>query len=208
MLTRTAVRHLNSPLRGIFRPSVIVNRSQTALAQARSVLENELDTIRSGGTWKGERIITSKQGAHINVDGSRGGIMNFCANNYLGLSSHPEVVEAGIDALKKYGAGLSSVRFICGTQDLHKNLEQKLAEFHEREDAILYASCFDANAGLFEVLLGPDDAVLSDELNHASIIDGIRLCRAKRLRYRHLDLNDLEDKLKEAQVHNHYSGLE
>ncbi|KAJ8345113.1 hypothetical protein SKAU_G00293060 [Synaphobranchus kaupii] len=154
---------------------------KTALAQARSVLENELDTIRAGGTWKGERIITSKQGAHINVDGSRGDILNFCANNYLGLSR------------------LSSVRFICGTQDIHKNLERKIAEFHEREDAILYASCFDANAGLFEVLLGPEDAVLSDELNHASIIDGIRLCRAKRMRYRHLDLNDLEDKLKEAQ---------
>ncbi|MEQ2271304.1 hypothetical protein XENORESO_002405, partial [Xenotaenia resolanae] len=126
-------------------------------------------------------------------------ILNFCANNYLGLSSHPEVVQAGIDALKTHGAGLSSVRFICGTQDLHKNLEQKLAEFHEREDCILYASCFDANAGLFEVLLGPDDAVLSDELNHASIIDGIRLCRAKRLRYKHMDLKDLEEKLREAQ---------
>ncbi|XP_051904765.1 2-amino-3-ketobutyrate coenzyme A ligase, mitochondrial isoform X2 [Hippocampus zosterae] len=127
------------------------------------------------------------------------GILNFCANNYLGLSSHPEVVQAGIDALKLYGAGLSSVRFICGTQDLHRNLEQKLAEFHEREDCILYASCFDANAGLFEVLLGPDDAVLSDELNHASIIDGIRLCRAKRLRYKHMDLGDLERKLEESQ---------
>ncbi|KAL4658007.1 2-amino-3-ketobutyrate coenzyme A ligase, mitochondrial [Arapaima gigas] len=126
-------------------------------------------------------------------------ILNFCANNYLGLSSHPEVVQAGVQALQQYGAGLSSVRFICGTQDLHKRLEQKLAQFHEREDAILYASCFDANAGLFEVLLGPDDAVLSDELNHASIIDGIRLCRAKRLRYRHMDLNDLENKLKESQ---------
>ncbi|XP_035253807.1 2-amino-3-ketobutyrate coenzyme A ligase, mitochondrial [Anguilla anguilla] len=199
MLVRKAVRSLGSPLRGIFYPSVTVNRSQTALAQARSVLENELDTIRAGGTWKGERIITSKQGAHIYVDGSHGDILNFCANNYLGLSSHPAVVEAGVKALQSYGAGLSSVRFICGTQDLHKNLERKLAEFHEREDAILYASCFDANAGLFEVLMGPEDAVLSDELNHASIIDGIRLCRAKRLRYRHLDLNDLEDKLKEAQ---------
>ncbi|KAI4800702.1 hypothetical protein KUCAC02_007143, partial [Chaenocephalus aceratus] len=155
--------------------------------------------IRAAGTWKAERIITSKQGPQINVEGSRSTILNFCANNYLGLSSHPEVVQAGIDALNSHGAGLSSVRFICGTQDLHKNLEQKLAEFHEREDCILYASCFDANAGLFEVLLGPDDAVLSDELNHASIIDGIRLCRAKRLRYKHMDLRDLETKLKEAQ---------
>uniref|UniRef100_A0A4W4EYC3 Aminotransferase class I/classII large domain-containing protein n=1 Tax=Electrophorus electricus TaxID=8005 RepID=A0A4W4EYC3_ELEEL len=165
----------------------------------RLLLEKELDTIRAAGTWKGERVITSKQGPHINVDGSRDDILNFCANNYLGLSSHPEVIQAGIEALQKYGAGLSSVRFICGTQDLHKNLEKKLSQFHEREDCILYASCFDANAGLFEVLLGPDDAVLSDELNHASIIDGIRLCRAKRFRYKHMDLNDLEEKLRESQ---------
>uniref|UniRef100_A0A673Y6V3 2-amino-3-ketobutyrate coenzyme A ligase, mitochondrial n=1 Tax=Salmo trutta TaxID=8032 RepID=A0A673Y6V3_SALTR len=184
----------------ILRPSTTTsNRGCAAIAEARSVLEHELETIRTGGTWKGERVITSKQGPHINVDGSRGDILNFCANNYLGLSSHPQVVEAGIEALKKYGAGLSSVRFICGTQDIHKDLEQKLAQFHEREDCILYASCFDANAGLFEVLLGPDDAVLSDELNHASIIDGIRLCRAKRFRYKHMDLNDLETQLKESQ---------
>uniref|UniRef100_A0A673Y6H9 2-amino-3-ketobutyrate coenzyme A ligase, mitochondrial n=1 Tax=Salmo trutta TaxID=8032 RepID=A0A673Y6H9_SALTR len=189
-----------APIRDILRPSTTTsNRGCAAIAEARSVLEHELETIRTGGTWKGERVITSKQGPHINVDGSRGDILNFCANNYLGLSSHPQVVEAGIEALKKYGAGLSSVRFICGTQDIHKDLEQKLAQFHEREDCILYASCFDANAGLFEVLLGPDDAVLSDELNHASIIDGIRLCRAKRFRYKHMDLNDLETQLKESQ---------
>ncbi|XP_005738174.1 2-amino-3-ketobutyrate coenzyme A ligase, mitochondrial [Pundamilia nyererei] len=193
-----AARSLVSPLRGALRCSGL-SRSYTAAAEARAVLEHELETIRAAGTWKAERIITSKQGPEISVDGSRGSILNFCANNYLGLSSHPEVVQAGIDALKTHGAGLSSVRFICGTQDLHKKLEQKLAEFHEREDCILYASCFDANAGLFEVLLGPDDAVLSDELNHASIIDGIRLCRAKRLRYKHMDLGDLETKLKEAQ---------
>ncbi|XP_055753788.1 2-amino-3-ketobutyrate coenzyme A ligase, mitochondrial [Salvelinus fontinalis] len=200
MPLRTAVRYLSAPIRYIFRPSTTTsNRCYAAIAEARSVLEHELETIRTGGTWKGERIITSKQGPHINVDGSRGDILNFCANNYLGLSSHPQVVEAGIEALKKYGAGLSSVRFICGTQDIHKDLEQKLAQFHEREDCILYASCFDANAGLFEVLLGPDDAVLSDELNHASIIDGIRLCRAKRFRYKHMDLNDLETQLKESQ---------
>ncbi|XP_038836305.1 2-amino-3-ketobutyrate coenzyme A ligase, mitochondrial-like [Salvelinus namaycush] len=200
MPLRTAVRYLSAPIRYILRPSTTTsNRCYAAIAEARSVLEHELETIRTGGTWKGERIITSKQGPHINVDGSRGDILNFCANNYLGLSSHPQVVEAGIEALKKYGAGLSSVRFICGTQDIHKDLEQKLAQFHEREDCILYASCFDANAGLFEVLLGPDDAVLSDELNHASIIDGIRLCRAKRFRYKHMDLNDLETQLKESQ---------
>ncbi|KAG9264341.1 2-amino-3-ketobutyrate coenzyme A ligase, mitochondrial [Astyanax mexicanus] len=194
---------LSLPLRGLqllrSRTLTASSRPYGAVAQARSVLETELESIRVAGTWKGERVITSKQGAHISVDGSSGDILNFCANNYLGLSSHPEVIQAGIEALQKYGAGLSSVRFICGTQDLHKNLEQKLAQFHEREDCILYASCFDANAGLFEVLLGPEDAVLSDELNHASIIDGIRLCRAKRLRYKHMDLNDLEDKLKESQ---------
>uniref|UniRef100_A0A3Q3DAE0 Glycine C-acetyltransferase n=1 Tax=Hippocampus comes TaxID=109280 RepID=A0A3Q3DAE0_HIPCM len=142
---------LLNPLRGVLRPSAsVLNRSYAALAEARAVLNGELESIRLAGTWKAERVITSKQGPHINVEGSRG-ILNFCANNYLGLSSHPEVVQAGIDALKLYGAGLSSVRFICGTQDLHRNLEQKLAEFHEREDCILYASCFDANAGLFEV---------------------------------------------------------
>ncbi|XP_041735449.1 2-amino-3-ketobutyrate coenzyme A ligase, mitochondrial-like [Coregonus clupeaformis] len=200
MPLRTAVRCLSTPIRGILRPSTTTsNRGNAAVAEARSLLEHELEAIRTGGTWKGERIITSKQGPHIYVDGSRGDILNFCANNYLGLSSHPQVVEAGIEALKKYGAGLSSVRFICGTQDIHKDLEQKLAQFHEREDCILYASCFDANAGLFEVLLGPNDAVLSDELNHASIIDGIRLCRAKRFRYKHMDLNDLETQLKESQ---------
>ncbi|KAL2101055.1 hypothetical protein ACEWY4_002816 [Coilia grayii] len=200
MPLRSAVRLISSPLGGFLRPHVAnVQRGYAAVAHARSVLEQELDTIRAAGTWKGERVITSKQGPHIYVDGSRGDMLNFCANNYLGLSSHPEVIKAGIEALQKYGAGLSSVRFICGTQGIHKELEKKLALFHEREDCILYASCFDANAGLFEVLLGPDDAVLSDELNHASIIDGIRLCRAKRLRYKHMNLEDLEDKLKEAQ---------
>ncbi|XP_034078616.1 2-amino-3-ketobutyrate coenzyme A ligase, mitochondrial [Gymnodraco acuticeps] len=193
-------RGLVLPARVALRPAApVLHRSYAAVSEARAVLESELEGIRAAGTWKAERIITSKQGPQINVEGSSSTILNFCANNYLGLSSHPEVVQAGIDALNTHGAGLSSVRFICGTQDLHKNLEQKLAEFHEREDCILYASCFDANAGLFEVLLGPDDAVLSDELNHASIIDGIRLCRAKRLRYKHMDLRDLETKLKEAQ---------
>ncbi|XP_036445843.1 2-amino-3-ketobutyrate coenzyme A ligase, mitochondrial [Colossoma macropomum] len=200
MSLHTVIRQLHTPLRAVLHSRTLISgRTYGAVAQARSVLESELDTIRAAGTWKGERVITSKQGAHISVDGSSGDILNFCANNYLGLSSHPEVIQAGIEALQRYGAGLSSVRFICGTQDLHKNLEQKLAQFHEREDCILYASCFDANAGLFEVLLGPEDAVLSDELNHASIIDGIRLCKAKRFRYKHMDLKDLEEKLKESQ---------
>ncbi|NXK27033.1 KBL protein, partial [Arenaria interpres] len=129
------------------------------------------------------------------------GILNFCANNYLGLSSHPEVIRAAVEALEKFGAGLSSVRFICGTQSIHKDLEEKIARFHQREDAILYASCFDANAGIFEALLTPEDAVLSDELNHASIIDGIRLCKANKYRYKHMDMQDLEAKLQEAQKH-------
>ncbi|XP_061495068.1 2-amino-3-ketobutyrate coenzyme A ligase, mitochondrial isoform X2 [Rhineura floridana] len=126
-------------------------------------------------------------------------ILNFCANNYLGLSSHPKVIRSGLDALENYGAGLSSVRFICGTQSIHKDLEEKIAHFHQREDAILYASCFDANAGIFEALLTPEDAIISDELNHASIIDGIRLCKANKYRYKHMDMQDLEAKLQDAQ---------
>ncbi|XP_027729000.1 2-amino-3-ketobutyrate coenzyme A ligase, mitochondrial [Vombatus ursinus] len=176
-------------------------RAQSALAQLTGILESQLDAIRGAGTWKSERIITSKQGPHISVEGSPGGILNFCANNYLGLSSHPEVIQAGLKALDQFGAGLSSVRFICGTQSIHKALEEKIARFHQREDAILYPSCFDANAGLFEALLTPEDAVLSDELNHASIIDGIRLCKANKYRYRHLDMGDLEAKLQDAQKH-------
>ncbi|CAM2097936.1 unnamed protein product [Caretta caretta] len=176
-------------------------RARAALAQLSHVLEAELESIRGAGTWKSERVITSKQGPHIHVEGSRGGILNFCANNYLGLSSHPEVIRSGLEALEKFGAGLSSVRFICGTQNIHKNLEEKISRFHQREDAILYASCFDANAGIFEALLTPEDAVLSDELNHASIIDGIRLCKANKYRYKHMDMQDLEAKLQAAQKH-------
>jgi len=171
----------------------------TALKQVNEKLDNELQEIRNAGTWKAERVITSQQDVGIAVHGSQGKILNFCANNYLGLSSHPDVTQAGIDALKTHGAGLSSVRFICGTQDIHKKLENQIAEFHGREDSILYASCFDANAGLFEQLLGPEDAVFSDALNHASIIDGIRLCKAKKYRYEHKNMQDLEAKLKDAQ---------
>ncbi|KAF4528681.1 hypothetical protein B566_EDAN016574, partial [Ephemera danica] len=169
-----------------------------ARSDLRSILQEQLDGIKTAGTWKAERIITSKQDVSITVHGSNNKILNFCANNYLGLSSHPAVVEAGKQALDKYGAGLSSVRFICGTQDIHKDLEQQISKFHGREDTILYASCFDANAGVFEALLGPEDAVLSDELNHASIIDGIRLCKAQKYRYKHRDLADLETHLKSA----------
>jgi len=175
------------------------HRSTAAATQLKHILDEQLDGIREAGTWKAERVIVSKQATAIRVAGNEGEeILNFCANNYLGLSSHPDVIGAGKDALDTHGAGLSSVRFICGTQDIHKELEAKIAAFHGKEDAILYASCFDANAGLFEVMLTPDDAVLSDELNHASIIDGIRLCKAKKWRYKHRDLLDLETKLKEA----------
>ena len=171
-----------------------------AATRLKSILDEQLESIRSAGTWKSERVIVSKQATEIQVAGSedRGQILNFCANNYLGLSSHPEVIDAGKAALDSHGAGLSSVRFICGTQDIHKELEAKIAAFHGKEDAILYASCFDANAGLFEVMTTPEDAILSDELNHASIIDGIRLCKARKWRYKHRDLQDLEAKLVEA----------
>ncbi|XP_033106368.1 2-amino-3-ketobutyrate coenzyme A ligase, mitochondrial-like [Anneissia japonica] len=173
--------------------------STAPLGVMNQVLGEVMDAIRSAGTYKPERVITTKQAAQIKVKGSNRNILNFCANNYLGLSSNLEVVEAAKESLDRYGNGLSSVRFICGTQDIHKELEQKIAKFHGRDDAILYISCFDANAGIFESLLGPEDAVISDELNHASIIDGIRLCRAERLRYYHMSMPDLEQKLQETQ---------
>src|SRR5882724_7203704 len=164
---------------------------------AKSVFAQTLAEIDAAGLWKHERTLTSPQAAHIQTGGKE--VVNFCANNYLGLSSHPRVIEAARAALDERGYGLSSVRFICGTQDRHKELEAAISAFLGTEDTILYGSCFDANAGLFETLLGPEDAVISDALNHASIIDGIRLCKARRLRYEHDDLNDLEQKLKESQ---------
>ncbi|XP_050595407.1 2-amino-3-ketobutyrate coenzyme A ligase, mitochondrial isoform X2 [Bombus affinis] len=157
----------------------------------------ELKAIEAAGTWKKERVIASPQRTRIVLaNGTQA--LNFCANNYLGLADNKEVISAAKLALDKYGAGLSSVRFICGTQDIHIELEKKIANFHGREDAILYASCFDANAGLFETLLTPEDTVISDELNHASIIDGIRLCKARRQRYKHRDMIDLENKLQDS----------
>ncbi|GIW94446.1 MAG: 2-amino-3-ketobutyrate coenzyme A ligase [Pirellulaceae bacterium] len=158
----------------------------------------QLDAIRQAGLEKKERLIVSRQDAHIRLEDGRQ-VINLCANNYLGLASHPEVIQAAAAALERWGYGMSSVRFICGTQTPHKQLEAKLTEFLGTEDTILYSSCFDANGGLFETLLGEEDAVLSDELNHASIIDGIRLCKAKRFRYRNNDMADLEEKLREAQ---------
>ena len=160
-------------------------------------LQHELDGIRSAGLFKAERIITTPQGATVKTTDGRE-VINLCANNYLGLSSHPRVIEAAHEALATHGYGMSSVRFICGTQDLHKTLEQRIARFVGCEDAILYAAAFDANGGLFEPLLGEQDAVISDELNHASIIDGIRLCKAQRWRYKHNDMADLERCLREA----------
>src|SRR5213595_563707 len=160
-------------------------------------LARQLDEIRAAGTDKQERVITSPQDARIRV-GDGQPLLNLCANNYLGLAHHPAIVQAAHEALDRWGYGLSSVRFICGTQSIHKQLEAKLSEFLGAEDTILYSSCFDANGGLFETLLGPEDAVISDELNHASIIDGIRLCKAQRFRYKHNDMADLETKLKET----------
>lgn len=168
------------------------------LSAAKEILDSGLEDIKKAGTWKSERVITSKQGSAILVQGQSNTLLNFCANNYLGLSGHPAVIEAAKKALDTHGAGLSSVRFICGTQDIHRKLEEKLSKFHGREDTILYASCFDANAGIFEVLLSDQDAVLSDELNHASIIDGVRLCKAKRHRYQHKNMADLEKQLQET----------
>ena len=164
-------------------------------------LGQELQGIRDAGLYKAERVIATPQGAHIRTlaaDGSVREVLNMCANNYLGLSSHPQVVEAAHEALRTHGYGLSSVRFICGTQDLHKTLEARLSRFLGTEDTILYAAAFDANGGLFEPLLGEEDAVISDELNHASIIDGIRLCKARRYRYKHNDMADLERCLQQA----------
>jgi glycine C-acetyltransferase len=165
--------------------------------KARDIYRAQLEEIRDAGTWKEERLIASPQGVEILANGRK--VLNFCANNYLGLSSHPEVLAAAREALDERGYGLSSVRFICGTQDHHRALEKKLAEFFGFEDAILFSSCFDANGGIFEALLSDQDAVISDELNHASIIDGIRLCKARRYRYANGDMEELERILKETQ---------
>lgn len=160
-------------------------------------IKNELHEIESAGLFKKERIITSEQGPEITVNGKT--VLNFCANNYLGLSSHPKVIQAAHEAINTHGYGLSSVRFICGTQDIHKELEKKIADFLGTEDTILYIAAFDANGGVFEPLFNEEDAIISDALNHASIIDGVRLCKAQRYRYEHNSMEDLEDKLKSTQ---------
>lgn len=166
--------------------------------KVKEQLQEELRGIRESGLYKEERIITTPQSAEIHTE-QGGDVLNFCANNYLGLSSHPATIRSAKEAIDTHGFGMSSVRFICGTQDIHKELESKVAEFLGMDDAILYAAAFDANGGLFEPLLTSEDAIISDQLNHASIIDGIRLCKAQRYRYNHNDMTDLEEKLKEAQ---------
>lgn len=177
----------------IFSP----NKTTKPMNEINKALRKELEEIKAEGLYKEERVIITPQSASIKTT-SNPGVLNFCANNYLGLSSHPDVIEAAKEAIDSHGFGMSSVRFICGTQDIHKTLEKKIAEFVGCEDAILYAAAFDANGGLFEPLLGPEDAIISDQLNHASIIDGIRLCKAKRYRYNNNDMADLELKLQEA----------
>jgi len=182
------------------RTSSVFARAVSSKAAPRFVehLKNELRSIEQAGTYKKERVLDTPMQAEVHVKGQEQKVLNFCANNYLGLANHPELIKAAQETLKTHGLGLSSVRFICGTQDIHKELEQRIAQFHGMEDAILYPSCFDANAGLFEALLNEQDAIISDELNHASIIDGIRLCKARRLRYRHLDMKHLEEQLQAA----------
>ncbi len=168
----------------------------------REHLAGQLDEIRAAGLWKGERVITGPQGSRVGVS-EPDPVLNLCANNYLGLADHPAVIAAAREALDQWGYGLASVRFICGTQQIHKRLEQKISEFLGTDDTILYSSCFDANGGLFETLFGPEDAIVSDQLNHASIIDGVRLCKAQRFRYGNNDMTELEARLKESQGARH-----
>jgi glycine C-acetyltransferase len=174
------------------------NKTAVMYKEIGSFLAEELEQIKKDGLFKSERVISGPQGSDVSLtDGSH--VINLCSNNYLGLSAHPEVIKAAKDTLDSHGFGMSSVRFICGTQDIHKTLEQKIASFYQTEDTILYAAAFDANGGLFEPLFGPEDAIISDVLNHASIIDGVRLCKAKRYRYANSDMADLETQLKQAQ---------
>ncbi|PHX82287.1 MAG: glycine C-acetyltransferase, partial [Flavobacteriales bacterium] len=164
--------------------------------ELKNFLETELKSIEEAGLFKRERVITTSQGPIVKVNGKE--VIVFCSNNYLGLSSNAKIIAAAAKAMESHGYGLASVRFICGTQDIHKTLEKKIAEFHKTEDTILYAACFDANGGVFEPLFGENDAIISDELNHASIIDGVRLCKAQRFRYKNCDMADLEEQLKAA----------
>lgn len=197
-LARVAMRSARAVVLGASRRSF----ARSAAAGADSFYDRlaaEIEGIKAAGTYKKERVITSSQSSAIHVQEASGEVLNFCANNYLGLSNHPILIEAAKKALDTHGFGLSSVRFICGTQDLHKELEAAISKFHGTEDTILYPSCFDANAGIFEALMGPEDAIISDSLNHASIIDGIRLSKAQRHRYTHLNMGELEKLLQDTQ---------
>ncbi|KAJ2455219.1 hypothetical protein EV183_000954 [Coemansia sp. RSA 2336] len=200
MFIRAKALVQKQPQRLLFSTQSWVQQQAQLPAELEERVSQTLDSMRANGTYKSERIITTPQEASIQVEGSGSTVVNFCANNYLGLANHPQVVERASEYLHKWGNGLSSVRFICGTQAIHKQLEDKITQFYNRKqsDTILYASCFDANAGVFESLLTEKDAVISDSLNHASIIDGVRLSRAKRFRYRNGDVEDLDTKLKQA----------
>src|SRR6476659_649851 len=189
--------HLRSQIFSALIPLFLPSIKNTMNHKFVERISEELDEIRAAGLYKSERVITSAQGAEIEVNGKK--VLNFCANNYLGLSSNPKVIEAAHKAIDTHGYGMSSVRFICGTQDIHKELEDKISAFLGTEDTILYVAAFDANAGVFEPLFNEEDAIISDALNHASLIDGIRLCKAQRYRYEHNNMEDLENKLKETQ---------
>ena len=178
----------------------VIQKENIMIGKMKELLEQELQEIKDAGLWKGERVITSAQQAAIAVGNEE--VLNFCANNYLGLSNHPALIEAAAKSMQERGFGMSSVRFICGTNDIHKELEHAVSTFLGKEDTILYSSCFDANGGLFETLLTDQDAIISDSLNHASIIDGVRLCKAQRYRYANSDMNELEDCLKKADANN------
>jgi glycine C-acetyltransferase len=200
LLYRLIISTFANSYRTIFKSEIIINQDNM-YSKFQDHLTKELAGIKEAGLFKNERVIVSPQGAEITIS-SGAEVLNFCANNYLGLSNNPQLIAAAKDALDTHGYGLSSVRFICGTQDLHKTLEAKIAEFFGTEDTILYAACFDANGGVFEPLLGENDAIISDSLNHASIIDGVRLCKAQRYRYENSNMADLEEQLKLAQAQN------
>ncbi len=201
------VRYIGIKIKGIPRlrsldkknlVPIIKKKGDIVYGRIKEGLQKEIQSIKDAGLYKEERIITSPQDSEIEVkDGKK--VLNFCANNYLGLASHPEVIKAAKETMDKRGFGLSSVRFICGTQDIHKELEQKISNFLETDDTLLYAACFDANGGTFEPILGKEDAIISDELNHASIIDGVRLCKAERYIFKHMDMDDLKARLQEVQ---------
>lgn len=177
--------------------NVLFKFNKRNFSKLNEICKNTIEEVKNMGSYKREKVIYSPQSYQVNLKDKK--VYNFCANNYLGLSNNQDIIQSVSKAMNDRGYGMSSVRFICGTQDLHKQLEEKISKFHNKEDSILYVSCFDANTGLFETILGQEDAIISDALNHASIIDGIRLCKAKRLRYNHLDMKDLEEKLKEAE---------